>query len=142
MRRLILATVSVLALAIGAAAASHAANLGNTSSNAGRNMLPRSQITQPVQTPGNLSKDEIRQAQLELRNMGLYAGSLDGVVGPETRQAIEQFQKGNGLRQTATLDQPTMERLIGNGFIGQGSSAPPIMPHGTAPGSSSSGGLR
>jgi hypothetical protein len=68
---------------------------------------------------------DFRQAQLELRNMGLYNGSLDGVVGPETKRALEQFQKNNGLDRTARLDGQTMVALFGNIGISQGSSMPP-----------------
>jgi peptidoglycan hydrolase-like protein with peptidoglycan-binding domain len=142
MRKLIFATISILPLGLGGAAVGHAAHTANTTPSAGSNMPASTQDSQHIQTPGNLSKDDIRQAQLELRNMGLYKGSLDGVVGAETRHAIEQFQKNNGLSQTATLDKQTMDRLIGNSAIGQGSSVPPTTPYGTAPGSSNSGGLR
>jgi peptidoglycan hydrolase-like protein with peptidoglycan-binding domain len=54
--------------------------------------------------------------------------SLDGVIGPETKQALAAFQKINGLKQTATLDQPTADALIGDTAIGQGSSMPPRAP--------------
>ena len=57
--------------------------------------------------------------------IGLYNGSLDGVVGPETKRAILGFQKSNGLERTATLDQQTADALIGDTGIGQGSSTPP-----------------
>jgi len=57
--------------------------------------------------------------------MGLYNGSLDGVLGPETKRALDQFQKDNGLDRTATLDQQTMVALFGNIGISQGSSMPP-----------------
>jgi peptidoglycan hydrolase-like protein with peptidoglycan-binding domain len=57
--------------------------------------------------------------------MGLYDGSLDGVVGPETKQALLGFQKSNGLERTATLDQQTADELIGNTGVGEGSSMPP-----------------
>ena len=76
----------------------------------------------------NLSKDDVRWAQVELRNLGLYNDSLDGVIGPETKQALAAFQKANGLKQTATLDQPTADALIGDTGIGQGSSVPPKAP--------------
>jgi peptidoglycan hydrolase-like protein with peptidoglycan-binding domain len=69
-----------------------------------------------------LWKDDIRWAQLELRNMGLYAGSLDGIVGPETKRALDQFQRNKGLKHTATLDPKTLDALIGNVGIGYGSS--------------------
>jgi peptidoglycan hydrolase-like protein with peptidoglycan-binding domain len=49
----------------------------------------------------NLSKDDIRWAQIELHNLGLYNGSLDGVIGPETERALLGFQKSNGLEESA-----------------------------------------
>src|SRR5271166_5694565 len=126
MRKLILATASLLALGIGGAALDHAANAGNTVPNAGWNMPPAPGTPQDLQTAANLSKkDDFRQAQLELRNMGLYNGSLDGVLGLETKRALDQFQKDNGLDRTATLDQQTMVALFGNIGISQGSSMPP-----------------
>jgi len=124
MRKLILATASVLALGIGGAAVDHAANAGNTVPNAGWNMPPAARTSQHLQTAANLSKDDFRQAQLELRNMGLYNGSLDGVVGPETKRALEQFQENNGLDRSATLDGQTMVVLFGNIGTSQGSGIP------------------
>jgi peptidoglycan hydrolase-like protein with peptidoglycan-binding domain len=113
MRKLILATASVLALGIGGAAVDDAVNAGNSIPNSGWNMPPAPGTSQHLQTAANLSKkDDFRQAQLELRNMGLYNGSLDGVVGPETKRALEQFQKNNGLDRTARLDQQTMVALF------------------------------
>jgi len=75
------------------------------------------------------SSDEVRQAQQQLRDQGLYHGKIDGIIGPETEQALGQFQKKNGLSQTAALDQPTMDKLLGN--ASQGSSTPPTIYHGT-----------
>jgi peptidoglycan hydrolase-like protein with peptidoglycan-binding domain len=133
MRKLILATASVLALGIGGAAVDHAANAGNTVPNARWNMPQAPGTSEHLQTGASLSKDDVRQAQLELRNMGLYNGSLDGVVGPETKRGLEQFQKDNGLDRTATLDGQTMVALFGNIGTSQGSSMPPTTNQG-APG--------
>jgi peptidoglycan hydrolase-like protein with peptidoglycan-binding domain len=124
-KKLILAMASVLALGIGGAAVDHAANAGNAVPNAEWNMPLAPGTSQHLQTAANLSKDDFRQAQLELRNMGLYNGSLDGVVGQETKRALEQFQKNNGLDRTARLDGQTMVALFGNIGISQGSSMPP-----------------
>ena len=135
MRKLILATASVLALGIGGAAVDHVANAGNTVPNAGWNMPPAPGTSQHLQTAANLSKDDFRQAQLELRNMGLYNGSLDGVVGPETKRALEQF----GLDRTATLDGLTMVALFGNIGISPGSSMPPTTDQGPGSMTNSSG---
>jgi peptidoglycan hydrolase-like protein with peptidoglycan-binding domain len=57
--------------------------------------------------------------------IGLYNGSLDGVIGPETKQALLRFQKSNDLQRTATLDQQTVDAIIGNTGVGEGSSMPP-----------------
>ncbi|HKW54852.1 MAG TPA: peptidoglycan-binding domain-containing protein [Stellaceae bacterium] len=53
----------------------------------------------------------VRDAQRELQREGLYRGPLDGVLGPETKQAIAAYQAREGLQQTATLDQDTVERM-------------------------------
>jgi peptidoglycan hydrolase-like protein with peptidoglycan-binding domain len=59
-------------------------------------------------------KDDIRWAQVELRYRGLYHGSLDGILGPDTKWGIAQFQKNSGLDQTALLDAQTWEALTGS----------------------------
>jgi hypothetical protein len=80
--------------------------------------------SQHPQPAANLSKQDIRQTQLELRHSGLYNGPLDGVIGPQTRQALVRFQKDNGLEQTATLDALTMAAMFGNIGTSQGSTSP------------------
>jgi peptidoglycan hydrolase-like protein with peptidoglycan-binding domain len=125
MRKLILGTVSVLALAIGGAALDYGADADDAVSSAEGNMPSQPGTAQSWINAANLSKDDIRWAQVELRDLGLYDDSLDGVVGPETKRALAEFQKTNGLKQTATLDQQTADALIGNAGIGQGSSVPP-----------------
>jgi len=70
----------------------------------------------------NLPSSEIKQAQEQLRDQGLYHDTIDGILGPATKQALRQFQQKNGLAVTATLDQQTMDKLFG---AGQGSSMPP-----------------
>lgn len=123
MRKLILGTASVLALGIGGAALDYAADADNSVSSASAS--PAFQTSHDLSTAASLAKDDIRWAQLELRYRGLYSGSLDGVVGPQTKRAIAQFQKNNGLSRTAALDQQTMEALVGNYDVGIGSSMPP-----------------
>jgi len=84
-------------------------------------------------TATNQSSDEVRQAQQQLRDQGLYHGPIDGIIGRETKQALGQFQMKNGLSQTETLDQPTMDKLLANTGAAQGSSMPPTIYHGTGP---------
>jgi peptidoglycan hydrolase-like protein with peptidoglycan-binding domain len=125
-RKVILGTASVIALGIAGDIASsaldYAADAGDTATAAS---MPVS-----VPTPGSvltgdaLRRDDIRWAQLELRNRSLYRGSLDGIFGPETKRALSQFRTINGLGQTASLDAQTWEALTGNPSIGEGSSTP------------------
>ena len=125
MRKLILGTASVLALGIGGVALDYVADADDAVPNAERNMPSQPGTSQHWINAANLSKDDIRWAQVELHYLGLYNDSLDGVAGPETKRALAEFQKTNGLKQTATLDQQTADALIGNAGIGQGSSVPP-----------------
>ncbi len=54
---------------------------------------------------------EIKQAQEKLKAQNMYKGQVDGVMGPETRQALMEFQKQNGLQQTGPLDDQTEQKL-------------------------------
>ena len=124
MRKLILGTASVLALGIGGAALDFAADADDVPNPSG-NMPAASGASHHWLNAANLSKADIRWAQVELHMMGLYNGSLDGVVGPETKRALLGFQESNGLERTATLDQQTADALVGNTDVGEGSSMPP-----------------
>jgi peptidoglycan hydrolase-like protein with peptidoglycan-binding domain len=64
------------------------------------------------------------------QDQGFYHGRIDEIIGLETEQAIGQFQQRNGLSQTATLDQPTMDKLLGSSVGSQRSSGPTVF-HGT-----------
>jgi peptidoglycan hydrolase-like protein with peptidoglycan-binding domain len=87
--------------------------------------------TPSMPAAANFTQSDIRQAQEKLRQNNLYRGKIDGLVGPEMRQALQQYQQKNGLPVTATLDQTTMNSLLGTD-VGQGSSTPPGLPSGTA----------
>jgi len=123
-RKLILGTASVLALGIGGAALDFGAAADDVP-NASRTTPSLLQNSHHWIDAGNLSKDDIRWAQVELHYKGLYGGSLDGVMGPETKRALAAFQKSNGIERTATLDQETADALVGTPGLGQGSSPPP-----------------
>ena len=123
MRKLVLGTASVLGLAIGGAALDYVADAGSPA-DAGT-IRPTFETSQSSQTAAFLRKDNIRCAQVELRNMGLYGGSLDGIEGPETKRALDQFQRNSGLKRTAMLDPQTLDVLVGNSGIGSGSGVSP-----------------
>ena len=124
MRKLILGTASILALGIGGAALDYVADADDAVPSAEGNMPSQPETSRHWINAANLSKDDVRWAQIELHNLGLYNDSLDGVEGPETKRALAEFQRSNGLERTATLDQKTADALIGDTVVGQGSSMP------------------
>jgi len=74
-------------------------------SKAGRSSRPASEAS------GTGGQQDIRQAQEALKNQGHDPGPIDGVMGPQTRQALRAFQSSNGLKQTGMLDADTKQKL-------------------------------
>ena len=50
-------------------------------------------------------------AQQQLAEQGYYRGQIDGVIGPQTEQAIAQFQNRHGLQVTGSLSPDTIAAL-------------------------------
>jgi peptidoglycan hydrolase-like protein with peptidoglycan-binding domain len=143
-KRLVLATSLVALAATGAAFAQnsgasstpgvtgnssvtnpHGANGGamqNGMSGSGSDMSSRSNRSMSS-IPSNASQSEVMRAQQALKDKGLYNGQVDGKMGPQTRTAISQFQRQNGLKQSAQLDQQTLGDLSNGG--GTNSSGSP-----------------
>ena len=55
--------------------------------------------------------DEIIYAQKKLKNAGLYSGSIDGIVGRNTRKALKIFQSEQGIGPSGKLDPATIRLL-------------------------------
>jgi peptidoglycan hydrolase-like protein with peptidoglycan-binding domain len=53
----------------------------------------------------------VKRAQTELYNRNFYNGLIDGQLNPQTRQALANFQRQNGLPATGDLDQRTASLL-------------------------------
>ena len=62
----------------------------------------------PPQGPYKPTNIEIQTA---LKNAGFYAGNIDGKIGPKSKQAIEDFQKANGLKADGKVGAKTWEAL-------------------------------
>ena len=129
-RKVLLGVASVLALGIAGGVASSildgAADAGTTATAA--SMPAVVDTSRDALTGDALRRADLRWAQVELRYRGLYHGSLDGIVGPETKRALSGFQKINGLGPSGSLDAQTWEGLTGSGIpaIAEGSGdAPP-----------------
>ena len=66
----------------------------------------------PIYGYNDLPPDEIiTNAQIQLYNEGYYDGPIDGILGPDTRAAIADYQADHGLPVTAAIDEPTVESL-------------------------------
>jgi peptidoglycan hydrolase-like protein with peptidoglycan-binding domain len=57
------------------------------------------------------TKDQIMQVQGMLAVRQLYNGEPSGRYDDATRAGIKSFQKGNGLRETGTLNRATLEKF-------------------------------
>ncbi|MBO7215131.1 MAG: spore cortex-lytic enzyme [Clostridia bacterium] len=53
----------------------------------------------------NSAKSDIKLVQQKLKNWGYYNGSVDGIYGPKTKEAVKYFQRKNGL---------TVDGIVGN----------------------------
>src|SRR6266550_8579453 len=66
----------------------------------------------PIYGYNNLPPDQvIGNVQSALQQQGYYHGEVDGLLGPQTRAAIADYQRANGLAETSTADQPTLQSL-------------------------------
>lgn len=77
-----------------------------------------------VSTTHATSSGKVKHAQQALQEAGLYKGKVDGKFGPQTKAAVKEFQKENGLKPTAHLDSATIKKLSQAGGAGGG------MPYG------------
>jgi peptidoglycan hydrolase-like protein with peptidoglycan-binding domain len=107
---------------------------GSTPGSTGRYGAQNPQANAQSMNPNiqQVSESQIEQAQQQLKTAGLYRGEVDGVMGPQTQTALSQFQKQQGLPETAQLDQQTMGRLMSNSGGSQNSGAPQTTPQSPA----------
>ncbi|MBQ3537495.1 MAG: spore cortex-lytic enzyme [Clostridia bacterium] len=56
--------------------------------------------------------EEVRQIQKKLKSLGFYSGSVDGIYGTGTRNAVVSFQKSCGLKADGIAG-PTTLRYLG-----------------------------
>jgi putative peptidoglycan binding protein len=53
----------------------------------------------------------IANVQTALQEQGYYNDAVDGLIGPNTRAALSNFQRDRGLPITAAIDGPTLQAL-------------------------------
>ena len=65
--------------------------------------------------------DEVRRIQQKLKNWGYYTGSVDGIYGSQTQNAVRKFQRDNGLTVDGIAGPKTLSYLgITSGSSGSG----------------------
>jgi Putative peptidoglycan binding domain len=66
----------------------------------------------PIYTYGNLLPDQvIANVQAALQDAGYYFGAITGSLSVETRAALVNYQRDQGLIVTGAIDEPTVESL-------------------------------
>jgi putative peptidoglycan binding protein len=66
----------------------------------------------PIYTYGNLLPDQvIINVQRALKELGYYAGDLNGSLGVDTRRALTAYQQDYGLDTTGAVDEATVRAL-------------------------------
>jgi hypothetical protein len=66
----------------------------------------------PIYAYNDLSPDQVvANVQTALQDQGYYNGEIDGALGPETREALANYQSDHELEVTGAIDQPTLASL-------------------------------
>lgn len=61
---------------------------------------------------GSIADDSLAvDVQRALRSRGYYRGSIDGVIGAESRAAIRAYQRNRGMSQTGRIDRALLDSL-------------------------------
>jgi peptidoglycan hydrolase-like protein with peptidoglycan-binding domain len=55
--------------------------------------------------------ERVKAAQQALKDNGHDPGTVDGKLGPKTKQALRDYQKAQGITITGELDPKTMDSL-------------------------------
>jgi Putative peptidoglycan binding domain len=67
---------------------------------------------EPIYGYNDLAPGEvIANVQRALQDQGYYQDAVDGLIGPNTRAALSDFQRDRGLPITAAIDGPTLQAL-------------------------------
>lgn len=84
----------------------------NANQNAyGRNQLPNQAMANRMIAPASLSSRQVRQIQQALNRKGFDAGHVDGIWGPQTREAVENFQTAENIQGNGSLNSETVSKL-------------------------------
>lgn len=106
MRKLLTATVLLVALAIAGAAQN-----SNSNSNKQANANTANGNTKKRGPVFRANKDQIKQAQAILKQRGFYSGEQTGKLDTDTRAGLKKYQESEKLKVTGTLNKVTLEKM-------------------------------
>ncbi len=66
---------------------------------------------QRPEQPQLLSTENLKLVQARLKAEGVYAGSVDGIMGPQTETALRRYQEKQGLPVSGAADEATLKEL-------------------------------
>lgn len=118
----------------GAPSAGGAEGSGDTSSGAMGGSAPGGDTQ-------NLSSEQIREVQQALKDKGHDVGPVDGILGPQTENALKEYQKAQGMSASGELDSQTLSSLgvSGSAVGAPGAGEQPSPDAGGAPGGGGAG---
>ena len=78
--------------------------------------IPPTAASQIAEKPAVVAQEKEKSSrnkdiQAALKNAGFYTGSIDGKIGPKTKNAIEQFQKSKGLKADGKVGPKTWAEM-------------------------------
>ena len=102
MKKLIVIALSLLFLSSAALA------VQNSNSSTGGTAATTAKKRGPV---FRASKDQIKQAQVILKNRGFYGGEETGKLDNDTRSGLKKYQTAENIKVTGTLNRATLEKM-------------------------------
>lgn len=85
-------------------------------------LITRNQVAEAVSRYGSRG-NEVRQIQTKLKNWGYYSGSVDGIYGSNTLNAVKKFQRKNGLTADGIAGTKTLQAMGINSSSSSSSSS-------------------
>jgi peptidoglycan hydrolase-like protein with peptidoglycan-binding domain len=123
------ALVSSAALAAGDQQKDRSAQAGSPSATAGASAGTMG----GAQARQEHSEQVVRQVQEQLKQKGHEVGPVDGIMGPQTKDALKEFQQKEGIQASGELDQQTLQALGVDAAAAVGGTAPGAAPTVGAP---------
>ena len=94
----------LLALSVHAQSQTSNANSNSTSAGTSKPKPKRGPIFRAT-------SDQVKQAQVILKQRSFYAGDETGKLNPDTRAGLKKYQEAEGLKVTGTLNKVTLVKM-------------------------------